>query len=194
MASGVDSRQRILRAAEATFAEKGFHPSSVEEIAALAGVAKGTIFYNFGSKAALFETVLRNGMQTITDAIRGVLATDRPPVDQIASIIELHVSTLLQNPGLIAIFSRELSSGLDEHVRATIRDTREEYVGFVAGLLDEARRYGIVTPLDTALLASTLFDMALSACSYARSRGGAMDPGAVSAFLKTVVLDGITAR
>ncbi len=188
------SRERILRAAESTFAEKGFHPSSVEEIAARAGVAKGTVFYNFGSKATLFETVLRDGMRAITDVIRGVLATDRPPVDQIASIIELHVSTLLESPGLIAIFSRELSSGLEDQVRAAIRDTREEYVGFVAGLLDEARRSGIVRPMDSAMLASTLFDLALSACAYARSRGGALDSRAVSTFLKTLVLDGIAAR
>jgi AcrR family transcriptional regulator len=188
---GKGSRERILRAAEETFSKKGFHLATVEEIAGLADVAKGTVFYNFGSKAALFEQVLTDGMAFVTGAIRKVVETDRPPAAQIAAIIELHVSTLFGNPGLIGIFSRELSNGLEEHVREAIRRTRDEYVAFVAGLLDEAKRHGIVKPLDSSMLASTLFDAALSACSYACHHPGTADAGGVAEFLKTLVLDGI---
>jgi AcrR family transcriptional regulator len=191
-----DTRARILRAAEDVFAHKGFHLAAVDEIARRAGVAKGTVFYNFGSKAALFEEVLGNGMELVTGAMRREADSSRPPAEQIAAIIDLHVQTLLASPGLIGIFSRELSAGLDDHVRGTIRRTRDRYVAFVAGLLDEAKRLGIIRDLDTSMLASTLFDLALSACAYAVEHRGTAAPDAalVSAFLRTFVLEGIAAR
>jgi AcrR family transcriptional regulator len=190
------TRVRVLRAAEDVFAEKGFHLAAVDEVAARAGVAKGTIFYNFGSKAALFEEVIANGMELVAGAIRREADSSRPPAEQIAAIIDLHVQTLLSSPGLIAIFSRELSAGLDDHVRQTIRRTRDRYVAFVAGLLDEALRVGIIRNLDTSMLASTLFDLALSACAYAAEHHGAGAPDAapVSSFLSTFVLEGIAVR
>jgi AcrR family transcriptional regulator len=189
-----DSRQRILQAAESVFSEKGYHLATVEEVAERAGVAKGTVFYNFESKAALFETVLRDGMGYLTSTVRGKLAGNEPPMEQIASIIELHVATLLENPGFIAIFSRELSHGLEDHVRATVRRARDEYVAFVAGLLEEGKRYGIVRDLDSVMLASTFFDMALSVCSYAPELPAAVSAAGRAAFLKTLILEGITAR
>lgn len=189
-----DSRGQILTAAEAIFAVKGFHLTTMEEIAERAGVAKGTVFYNFGSKAELFATVLKDGMQYLMDAMRKEVETDRPPLEQIASIIDLHVSTLLENPGFIAIFSRELSGGLEDGVQQTIHRTRQEYVAFVAALLQEAKRYGIVKALDCNMLASTLFDVALSVCAYAVENNGAGGVPAISQFLKTFVIEGIASR
>ena len=47
-------RERILRAAQELFAERGYDGASAEAIAARAGVAKGLIFHHFGSKADLY--------------------------------------------------------------------------------------------------------------------------------------------
>jgi len=195
---GQDRKQKILQAAESIFCEKGYHLATVDEVAERAGVAKGTIFYNFGSKAALFESILRNDMDYLTAAVRGKLAGTESPLEQVASIIDLHVSALMENPGFIAIFSRELSRGLDEHVRETVRRAREEYVAFVAGLLDEAVRYGILHAMDTSMLASVFFDVALSACAYAMEHGeparAPLRSAEVAAFLKAFILDGIAVR
>jgi AcrR family transcriptional regulator len=189
-----DSRQRILQAAESVFSEKGYHQATVDEVAERAGVAKGTVFYNFESKAVLFETILRDGMNYLATTVQGKLAGNEPPLEQIASIIELHVATLLENPGFLAIFSRELSHGLEDHVRATVRRERDGYVSFVAGLLEEGKRYGIVRGLDSMMLASTFFDMALSVCSYALDRRGTVRTADIAGFLKTLILEGISAR
>jgi AcrR family transcriptional regulator len=49
----------ILRAAVACFSEKGFAPTRMEDIAARAGITKGTIYLYFESKAALFKALAR---------------------------------------------------------------------------------------------------------------------------------------
>lgn len=53
------SRRAILDAAEELFARKGYSGTSMQEIAAAAGLARATPGYFFGSKEALYEAVLR---------------------------------------------------------------------------------------------------------------------------------------
>src|ERR1700712_2013080 len=65
-----DTKELIVDAALALVAERGFAATSVDDIAATAGVAKGSIFYNFGSKAGLFESIISEGVGRLTDALR----------------------------------------------------------------------------------------------------------------------------
>jgi len=63
----------LLDAALALFVEKGFAATRVEEVAARAGVSKGTLFLYFPSKEALFKAVVReNAGRHLADALREV--------------------------------------------------------------------------------------------------------------------------
>ena len=57
------SRTLIMDAGEKIFSEKGYFPARMEEIAVEAGVAKGTLYYNFPSKAGLFESIITEGQE-----------------------------------------------------------------------------------------------------------------------------------
>ena len=61
----------LLEAALALFVEKGFAATRVEEVAARAGVSKGTLFLYFASKEELFKAVVReNASRHLTEALR----------------------------------------------------------------------------------------------------------------------------
>ena len=63
----------LLEAALALFVEKGFAATRVEEVAARAGVSKGTLFLYFPSKEELFKAVVReNASRHLHDAFREV--------------------------------------------------------------------------------------------------------------------------
>ena len=53
------TKAKLYEAAVTLIAEQGFSATTVDEIAERAGVAKGTVYYNFASKAELFEELLR---------------------------------------------------------------------------------------------------------------------------------------
>jgi AcrR family transcriptional regulator len=55
---GPDTRTKLLDAAAKVFAEKGFAASSVDDVAAAAGMSKGAVYWNFDSKDDLIETLL----------------------------------------------------------------------------------------------------------------------------------------
>ena len=58
-------RERIVEAAMRSFAEHGYQGSKVEEIASELGIAKGSIFQHFGSKAGLFFTAYQRAVQSL---------------------------------------------------------------------------------------------------------------------------------
>lgn len=55
---GLDSKQKILNAAEEIFGEKGFDGARVDEIARKAGVNKALIYYYFASKEKILEELI----------------------------------------------------------------------------------------------------------------------------------------
>src|SRR4051795_6377870 len=62
-------RERILRAAHALVAQGGFGAAPVAAVAAEAGVATGTVYRHFASKADLFAQVFRRAAQHEVDAV-----------------------------------------------------------------------------------------------------------------------------
>jgi AcrR family transcriptional regulator len=57
---GLDTRRRLLDAAERVFGDLGFHEASVVKVAEEAGVAAGTFYLYFDTKKAIFEELMRD--------------------------------------------------------------------------------------------------------------------------------------
>lgn len=73
-----DKRRRILDAALKVFADRGFHGTSVPEVAAAAGVGTGTLYRYFEHKEALVNEVYRDAKQRLRGALLdGLGAPDR---------------------------------------------------------------------------------------------------------------------
>lgn len=64
----------LIAAALALFVEKGYAATRLEEVAARAGVAKGTVYLYFPSKEALFQQVVETGIVPVLDAGEDLLA------------------------------------------------------------------------------------------------------------------------
>lgn len=64
------TRDKIRRAAVALISERGYTDTSIDDIAEQAGVSKGSVFYNFGSKAALGADVVRTCADAIADVVK----------------------------------------------------------------------------------------------------------------------------
>jgi AcrR family transcriptional regulator len=67
------TRQELVSAAEACFVSRGFHASSVDEVAERAGYTKGAVYSNFASKEDLFFAVYeRRVEQVLTEVVPGL--------------------------------------------------------------------------------------------------------------------------
>ena len=63
------TKRRIFNTAIKIFSEKGYDNASVEEITAIAGVAKGSLYYHFAKKEDIFDMMLEEGMKLLKNNI-----------------------------------------------------------------------------------------------------------------------------
>ncbi len=72
-------KEAILEAALTVFAERGFEAARLDDVAARAGVAKGTLYLYFKDKEALFEELLRGAVSPILSDVTALAeAPDMP--------------------------------------------------------------------------------------------------------------------
>jgi len=91
---------RILDAAAQTFRRKGYAGTTLNEIAKVADMQAGSLFYHFASKDELLEEVLDIGMRRVHEAVedsQARLADDVPHRERIRAAVEAHFATLLKH-------------------------------------------------------------------------------------------------
>jgi AcrR family transcriptional regulator len=72
--TGKERREQLLDVGRRLFAEKGFEGTSVEEIAAKAGVSKPVVYEHFGGKEGLYAVVVDRETQLLQDRLTAALA------------------------------------------------------------------------------------------------------------------------
>ena len=77
--TGKERREQLLDIGRSLFAQKGFDATSVEEIAAKAGVSKPVVYEHFGGKEGLYAVVVDREMSALLDAITGALTSSGHP-------------------------------------------------------------------------------------------------------------------
>ncbi len=73
--TGKERREQLIRIGRTLFAERGFEGTTVEEIAASAGVSKPVVYEHFGGKEGLYAVVVDREIRTMLDAITTSLTT-----------------------------------------------------------------------------------------------------------------------
>jgi AcrR family transcriptional regulator len=76
--TGAERRAQLLEVGRTLFAAKGFEATSVEEIAAKAGVSKPVVYEHFGGKEGLYAVVVDREMRRLLDMVTGALTGGHP--------------------------------------------------------------------------------------------------------------------
>lgn len=106
-----DARQRILNAAEALFSERSFDTVSMNTVAVRARVSKANIFHHFGSKNALYLTVLRAACRHSADLLQDLVQESGPLAERLRRFAQKHLDHILEQEALSRLMMRELLKG-----------------------------------------------------------------------------------
>jgi AcrR family transcriptional regulator len=150
-----DKRERLIRAARELFQTKGFQATTTSEIAELADVAKGTLFFHAKSKEALLVMMFQ---EQVGDAIRRAFAKvpDAPFIDQLMHVFGVMLRQNQRDLALARIFVKELAFVRGE--RHGVDLVMDRLFGELRGLIDGAKDRGeIAREIDPELLAHNLF-------------------------------------
>ena len=154
------SRQKLFEAAVELIAEQGFSATTVDDIALRAGVAKGTVYYNFASKTALFEELLRYGIALLTEAYRAAVA-GKEPRPAVAALIRAQLEYIQKYRAFAQLLLAEMWR-TNREWQQTLTLLREQALDVIA----ETLRAGVGSgdfdaDLDVRLASSALFGVGL---------------------------------
>lgn len=137
-----DERPReLLDAALALFAEKGFAAARMEDIAAHAGVAKGTLYLYFSSKEAVFEALVRSAVVPNIERAEALADAHVGPVAPLLRQLMVAAAAMVRDSRL-AVMPRLLIGELYKFP-ALARFYRAEVVDRALGLVARLHRRGV---------------------------------------------------
>ncbi len=152
--AGLATRQRLLAAARELIEEDGYGSASVAAIAERAGVASGTVYRHFASKAALFLEVFRVVCTGEERAMRAAADAAGPgAVDRLEAVLATFARRALQNRRLAWAL---LAEPVDPLVDAERLAYRERYASLVEAELTAAVAVGEIPAQDVAFTAAAL--------------------------------------
>jgi AcrR family transcriptional regulator len=155
-------RADLTREAARLFAERGFHGTSMGDLAEALGVQKGSLYSLTGSKQELLFQTMREGARAFHEALDEV-PEDAPPIERVRVALRGHLRVVSQQLDVATVFTREWRY-LDDAYRDEILEERRRYEERWRALFREGvDSGGLRTDLDVG--AATL--LVLSAANWA---------------------------
>ncbi len=118
---GEQTVERVLNAAEALFAERGFEATPLREIARRAGIQQPGLYNYFSSKEALYAAVLDRALVPMADAMDLHMRSTAPAEIQ-ATLSGVMTDLLLEHPQMSGLFQRALQGDPESTGNRLIKD------------------------------------------------------------------------
>jgi AcrR family transcriptional regulator len=160
-------RTEILEQAAKIFGEKGFHRTTVAEIAGASGIAVGTFYHFFESKEQLFTVMLTKKLDMLYSGIQEQAAKESDFLKKIEAMVQSHFQFVENNTAFCRIFIRGDHLSYAEGSTALRQQMRTDYavhLAFVEAVMREGIRTSVVKRMDPSLMVAA-FTGIINSCT-----------------------------
>jgi len=165
-----ETQELIYQAAVRLFRERGYHATSVRDIAAAVGIQPATIYHYFGGKEALLFTIMERVLIHLLEAQQAAVESSNNPAEQLAEMVRVHVRIHCARPLEAFIGDYELRA-LSSDLYAQILAYRDQYQATFRRVVEEGVRRGIFAVPDVRVTTNILLVMATSSVSWFKPDG-----------------------
>ena len=88
------TKNLIFESAIKIFSESGYRGATMDDIAANAGLAKGTLYYHFASKEEIFNFIVEEGLQILQNQVIEVQDMNIGPIEKLIKICRIQLTFL----------------------------------------------------------------------------------------------------
>ena len=166
-------KQEILETAMKLFAEKGYDATSVEEITATVGVAKGTLYYHFSSKEEIYNFLLEEGTKLLINNIDLKISKLNNSIDKLRAVALLQLRIITKYQNLITIYLSQVwgSDQRNQKCQKYITD----YIGKIEEIVKEGIQSGELKDGNSGIIASEIFSFTCAGFMYKIKSGNPID-------------------
>jgi AcrR family transcriptional regulator len=162
-------RAEILRAAEKLFAEKGFHGTTILDLAKLSEFSVGTLYNFFKTKEEVYYTLLIEKLDLFQSKLGTEINQHSPGLAQILALIEASVKFFQENQDFFRIFIQERSTVELSVGAAAGKELRKRYLAYidlVAKVMTKAIEKGDIQKFNPVEIAYCLVGILNSLYTY----------------------------
>jgi AcrR family transcriptional regulator len=183
---------QVRAAALRLFKEKGYHATSMRDIAAAVGINKGSLYSYIKSKEDLLIPVFEQAQGVLTSQIEHICAdASLSPTDRLKRAIHAHVMAVADNLDVLTVYLSEWRQLAAESL-ALNRDQRARYAFLFHEILREGVASGEFRPMDTRIVMLGMIGMCNYLFRWYRPEGR-LSPDEVADALIEMVMQGVVA-
>ncbi|MEM6926032.1 MAG: helix-turn-helix domain-containing protein [Myxococcota bacterium] len=180
------TRQRILRAAEALFAERGFHGTGMAAICEAVGMSPGTLYRYFASKDAIIVAFVE---EELAESIEGLKRLEDAP-DVLAALVDVLDASLSwgADPAYVAVATEVVAeASRNQAIGERVAAMQHTLFRTLADALSRAQAGGsVAAEVDVEAAAAALLALVDGAVATG-SVMGSLDPQRRRSFLDRLV-------
>jgi AcrR family transcriptional regulator len=168
--------REILAAARTLLEQRAPDAMTMEEIAAAAGVAKGTLYLYFQSKDDLIQALITQVGENIIRDLEAALVAPGTPPEKLIRLVSVLMEYLNRERLLFPIYARELVQGEGESrdgFRRRFQELEEQFVALMTDLFAEGIAAGQFIPANPRLLTFLIRGLIRATGYYQKAEGQA---------------------
>jgi TetR/AcrR family transcriptional regulator, cholesterol catabolism regulator len=182
--------EQVYAAALRLFREKGYHATSMQDIAGAVGLYKGSLYHYIGGKEDLLVKVFERAMGGLIAEVERIVAdSSLAPSVQVRLIIEAHVSAVSGNLDALTVFLHEWRALAGESL-ANVAAQRERYAQLLSEIISRGVRLGEFEAPDVQIATLGLLGMCNWVCQWYRPEGR-LGPAEIAGHFARLALDGL---
>ncbi|MCB9853488.1 MAG: TetR/AcrR family transcriptional regulator [Phycisphaerales bacterium] len=143
------TRDQLFHTASQMFCEKGFHATSIRDIAERVGIQGGSIYSHFESKDDLLWSIVQHAADRFFSAIRPVAGADMGITQKLRKAVITHAEVITSDLDAAAVYTVEWRH-LSPERRAEVTKLRDEYESIWRTMVDQGIREGYLAASDAA--------------------------------------------
>ena len=163
-------RHEIFYKVVNVFVKKGFHETSMREIADTAGIGKSTLYDYFPTKDDILIFFFENQIRELTEAAQKIALQNLPADERLRQVMKVHLEFLQANKSLFMKLSLE-AQRLKLESQKQIQQGRHAYQDLIRGLIEEGAREGAFRKVDPLLTARMLINTLVPVVYTSRPTG-----------------------
>ncbi|MBS4729563.1 TetR/AcrR family transcriptional regulator [Mycobacterium sp. SM1] len=189
-------RGQILVAAKEVFARKGFHATTIADIAKRAGLAYGLIYWYFDSKDELFHALMAVEEAALRAHVAAALAAVRDDADGMAAFrtaVQATFEFFEADKATVKLLFRD-SYALGDHFEKHLGGIYERFIDDIEAFVVAAQQRGEVVAAPPRMVAYTLAALIGQLAHRRLATDDGVTAGQVADFVVSLVLDGLRPR
>ena len=182
-------RSEIIQAAAQIFRQKGYHGTSMQDIADAVALKKASLYHHVLGKQDILVSILDQALDLLIEDLQAVIDQDLPAQEKIRQAMRVYVNRLTEDPDLAAVLLMEHRS-LEDDLRAAHIARRDRFETLWRSMIEQGIAQGSFRSMDQRLATFALLGVLNWMITWYRPNGR-MRAEAIADQFADLVLEGL---